>query len=60
LEWQEKEKLILDDIARTKREITDLAKSGDFSSYAMLDFENESLDGASETPNLPELVRIGK
>ena len=60
LEWQEKEKLILDDIERTKNEITDLAKSAEFSPYSILDFENQSLDGVSETQNLPDLVRIGK
>jgi len=59
-EWQEKEKSILDDIEKTKNEITDLAKSGSFSPYAILDFENETLEEVKEMPNLPELVRIGK
>ena len=60
LEWQAKEDRIRADIERTKNEITDLAQSGDFSKYAIGDFENQSLDGVSETQNLPELVRIGK
>jgi len=61
-EWQEKEKNILDIIVKAKKEITDLAKSGDFSPYAIIDFENESLagDDTSEPKNFPELVRIGK
>jgi hypothetical protein len=60
LEWQEKEKLILDDIERTGSEIMDLAKTAQFSPYAILDFDNHSLEGVNESQNLPELVRIGK
>ena len=59
LEWQEKEKRVIDDIERTKNEITDLAKTANFSLYSILDFENQTLDGVSENQNLPELVRIG-
>jgi len=60
LEWQEKENQVLDDIERTKKEITDLATIGQFSKYVVLDFEKESFEGANENQNLPELVRIGK
>ena len=63
-EWQEKEKKNLADIERTKKEITDLAKSeGDdfiFSPFAILDFKNQQLHEEKENQNLPELVRIGK
>ena len=60
LEWQEKENRIVGDIERTKDEITDLATSGEFSPFAVLDFEKQPLHEASENKNLPELVRIGK
>ena len=60
LEWQKKEKQVRDDIERTKNEITELAESGQFSKFAIIDFQNDSLDEASETQNLPELIRIGK
>jgi hypothetical protein len=60
LEWQEKEKSVLDDIEKTKKEIADLAKSGGFSPYAIIDFVNEKLEDGKETHNLPELIRIGR
>ena len=59
-EYKEKENRILDDFRQTKNEITELAVNGQFSPFAILDFENHSLDGVSETQNLPELLRIGK
>ena len=59
-EWQEKENRILDDIEQTKSEIMKIDERGLFSRYAIIDFENDSLDGLSETQNLPDLVRIGK
>jgi len=59
-EWQEKEKSVIADIEQTINEISELAKTEKFSPFSILNLENQSLDGVSESQNLPELVRIGK
>lgn len=60
LEWHEKKKMINDDNDRTKKEIMEVANIAGFSPFAIIDFENDSIDDAKETQNLPELLRIGK